>query len=154
MPSRGRVQRLIRDIEAAFGDEAPPPYDRGLDRLSPEDRGPFRRRRWQDIVSPKLPYDGVFFFGDRAFRYYLPAYLVTALRWPSRAGNLRSAAISSLVAPGPSDTELAEFRVRMDAFTPAQKRVVREFLLAEQERDPIDREVSRALRRYWKTAEE
>lgn len=150
--TRAAVQRLVGRIEAAFPEAAPPPYDPSLDMLSPEDRTPFRRRRWRDIVTDRLPYDAVFFFDDEPFRYYLPAYLVTALRWPRRAANVRSSSVASLVAPGPGDPELARFRARMDAFTPDQKQVIRDFLLCMQAFDRIDPRAGRALRRYWNAA--
>ncbi len=150
--SRTAARRLIKQIEIAFSDTSPPPYALPLEQLCPEDSMMFRSRRWQDIVTYRLPYDAVFFFDDESYRYYLPAYLVTALRWPRRAANVRSGSIASLLPPSKKDPELSEFRSRMDAFTQEQKRIIREFLIFMQEFDQIDPRAKKALRRYWNTA--
>jgi len=145
------VRALIARIESAFPDAPPPPFDRRLDNLVPEDAAVFRRTRWRAIVSDKLPYDAVFFFSDRQLRYYLPAYLVAALRWPRRAakGNLHRALVGSLVAPRRNDPDRAAFFARMDPLALEQKRVVRACLWQFAAEFPCDPEAPRALRRYW-----
>jgi hypothetical protein len=146
------VQRLIAAIEDSFPDAEPPPYDKGLNHLLPEDAAVFRRTRWPAIVSARLPYDAVYFFSsDEAFRYYLPAMMVTVLRWPRRAANLMTAVLTMLDPPRRTDPEHASFFVRMDAFTPEQKRAVRDFLVYLDERCS-ESKAPHALRVYWRSA--
>jgi hypothetical protein len=151
-PMAPAVRGLILQIESAFPDAPPPPYDRGLDHLLPEDAAVFRRTRWRTIVSARLPHDAVYFLADEAYRYYLPALMVTALRWPRRAGNLRDSTLSSLLAPRPSDPERAAFSTRMDAFTLEQRQAILAFLVHLDVPGSIDPRASRARRRYWNAA--
>jgi hypothetical protein len=141
------VNERIASIEAAFPDAPPPPFDQGLLHLTVKDARVFRRTRWRAIVAPRLPYDAVYFFGDESYRYYLPALMVTALRWPRRAENLLHSTVSSLVPPGSRNPERPRFHTRMDAFSPAQRRAIAEFL--EYAGDGLDALERQRAMRYW-----
>jgi hypothetical protein len=140
------VHQRIASIEAAFPEAPPPPFDRSLLHLMVKDARMFRRKPWRAIVTPRLPYDAVYFFGDESYRHYLPALMVTALRWPRRAENLLHSTVSSLVPPGSRNPERPRFHTRMDAFSPAQRRAIVEFL---EHVGGLDAPEHQRAMRYW-----
>lgn len=156
--SKKQQAELVQKIEAAFAD-AVYPGDDNLVNLYHDDvfcqecaeiHKTFKGRRWQTITKDVLTrnHEAVFLFRPDAYRYYLPAFLIAALRQLKTSDNLPPSTVFSL---SPIDKETDYFKSRIRGFTAEQKQVIREFLELYAQNTAIshDKALKKALR-YWR----
>lgn len=144
---------IAKGIESAFADIPYPGDDNIVERLIVDGRemgdpereeiaDAFRGKPWRDLPREVIlyHYDSLPFLTLEAFRYYLPAYLITAL---NEDGLNRDFVVFNL-----------NFPERCNGFSPQQKLAVRAFLeyvrrVSESTGDPLQKHTTTALDRYW-----
>jgi hypothetical protein len=101
-----RLEKLIQQIEAAFaGMEQPGDEEIVPDLRQLEDNFDLKGRHWRELsVADILRHNGSpFVFAPVAYRFFLPAYLLAALRDPQGADVAVGSIISSLTKPDIAD---------------------------------------------------
>lgn len=163
----GRQSRLIARISAAFADVELPATDVPLAR-SPgyliNSLTELQGLRWHEI-TPRMAFlhaEVLFVLSPEAFPYYLPAFMVAAVREDDPAAPIGEAVLCALFPPLERDEPArARFEEQVSRLSRSQVEVVREFLhfLAERdtaEYEDIEDEViptpQAALHRYWARA--
>jgi len=104
---------VLKTIEAAFGDTAPPAPDELCATSGDEafeDAEPFQGRHWRSMDPDVLEAhrDVLFWFTPEAFHYYLPSFLKAGLEQPGAVFVIN---LLQLLRP-PDDRTLAAFRRR------------------------------------------
>ncbi len=151
------IESLEADIRLAFDDRSPP-TDEQL--LHPDCRDDVDIQQfyggvaWQDMDDAMIVYNyaapGA--FSPKAYRYYLPAYLIWALRNPDNIEYVSEAFLISL-DPGTELEMLHEFRKsKFELLTREQKSVVKKFLNYFGNNRDLAEFAENALRNYWDEA--
>ncbi len=125
---------LIKRIESAFREEKYPGDD-GLTHGSSMEAvevGDFlRARRWQDLRLGELArnHASLFFMTPEALRYYIPAFLVAAVRDYDDSDQIPSSLLSLLSPFALNDSDYqTRFRQRYELFNDSQRDAIRAFL--------------------------
>jgi len=106
---------LVRALVAAFSDlEKPIRIVRGSFADAPEVRGAFRGKHWRDIVCTVGPANGwcLSVMTPKAYRFYLPGYILAAIERYKEADVAVDALINGLVKPDPADSPYGRERAR------------------------------------------
>jgi hypothetical protein len=125
----------------------------------------FSGKAWQSLRPSLLEYwyDALPLFTPDALHYYLPAYLVLALKNPIKYCNIWERTISNLCPPKqiPPDednwlndfgeTQYEYFIHRMQGYTSEQKAAIANYLRYQQ-RDEPNQDFSSAIH-WWETSE-
>lgn len=159
-PNRQR-EELIRKIEEAFADSQYPGddrlvYDRSGRHFECEEIAKdFRGKDWREIPLETLRYhsDSLFFFTSKAYKFYLPAYLMASIRSYREADIISSNVVYSLTYPEETGTKMELFIDRTNCFSSTQKLAIRsflEFLLAQHSNDFPLGDLNIALDRFWR----
>ncbi len=147
-------KELIARIRAAF-DAAPAPADDEL--LHPQCMDDcdvlqfYGGLRWQDMTDEMVVYNyaAPTVFSPKAFRHYLPAYLIWALGHPD-SPEYAGEAILRALDPGTDAELLHDFRKsHFDALDPEQVAVVKAFLWAMSARPSLAEYADAALVNHW-----
>jgi hypothetical protein len=155
-------QQLTQQIEAAF---APGVYpgDEGLVDLYHSGSyceecaavaALFRGQDWRTLTKDRLVQnrDSLLLFQPAAYRFYLPAYLVAALKHWNDFDTFNSSVVMSLTPPNPQEGLDEFFSNRVTEFTSEQKNVIRAFLKMYVETRPTtlgyNKSAWKALR-FW-----
>ncbi len=146
---------VIRAIEMAFA-KNPCPADDGLLHPQCMDDGDIKdfygRTTWLDVPDEIIDYNNasLCFFSPEAYRFYLPAYLIWALRiFDSSDSWTVDSTIYSLT---PGEGDLRQFSLSKYALLDAaQRRAVLAFLeyLAEHGSGKVDQEAIQVAMNYW-----
>lgn len=145
---------LIARIRAAF-EAAPLPGDDEL--LHPDCMDDcdilqfYGGVRWQDMTDEMVVYNyaAPTAFGPKAFRHYLPAYLIWTLRHPD-SPEYAGEAILRALDPGTGSEWLHDFRKsHFDALAPDEVAVVRAFLWEMSRRPSLAEYAEAALVNHW-----
>jgi hypothetical protein len=148
---------VVAEIDAAFSSAPWPPPHRIIqnrrDIESQEIASILKANHWRD-----LPFDTVFqlrdslpFLSPEAFRFYLPAYMITAIRHYEDADTLPEYVVYQLASPADNTTEKHWFLQNAIGLTIEQRRAVVSFLEYMEKKHGADfpnGEPQRALR-YW-----
>jgi hypothetical protein len=157
------ADRVVAQIERAFADVVYPGDDHlvydasGYHLEAAEIATAFRGRHWRDVplATLKRESSGLFFMTPAAYRFYLPAYLIAAIRAYDETDTLPGSVVFSLTAAPAEDPGRAEsFRARVADLTPSQRDAIRsflEFLAAEHGRDFPLGDIERALDSSWRS---
>jgi len=129
------AEQLQHEIEAAFANVQYPGDERlvydasGYHLECNEVLAAFKGKHWKDVSLETLLYhsDGVYSFTPEAYRFYLPAYLLAGSLDYDRADMIPFTVVMSLIPP-PDARDLTNYRLRMEGFTPGQRRVIKSFL--------------------------
>ncbi len=151
---------VISAIRDAFSEEKYPGDRRIMydDRLHPDPecriiRKELRGKKWQELDQQGLMCNhssSFHFFSSMGYRYYLPAYLITALE--HNASLLCDNIVWSLKCPPVSSDEYGRFQDRHSALKKRQKESVRMFLayMKNSAKEPDQRkDALLALDSYW-----
>lgn len=147
-------EELVARICSAFGD-APRPGDDEL--LHPDCMDDcdilqfYGGVRWQDMTDEMVIYNyaAPTAFSAKAFRYYLPAFLIWTLRNPGSPEYAGEALLRAL-DPGTSAELLHDFRrSHFDALDPDEVAVVREFLRKMSGHPALAEYAEAALVNHW-----
>ncbi len=111
----------------------------------------FSGKKWSELPVEFLRYNAsaLVFFTDKAFYYYLPAYLIACIT-DYKVADIVPLDVIILLFPDEKFKDTFERRIRL--FTLEQKRVIREFLLymdAAHRDDFVKITPHRALHKYW-----
>lgn len=153
-----RLDALRRQIESAFDSGPPPAEDRigynPYDWESQELTQTFKGRHWKELTPAELHDNSISFTSAEGFRYYLPAYLMSAL---TDYGDLLPHTVYGLMLPEdtlPPEESLRPWKLeRFEGLSPEQKHAVRGFL--EYARDEFSmyftmgQQPALALAQYW-----
>ncbi|MBE7456520.1 MAG: hypothetical protein HS102_07815 [Planctomycetia bacterium] len=93
----------------------------------------FLGKGWLDVSKETIRYNhtALFFFSDDAFRYYLPAFMMAAIKNEDDddSGMIIASVVSALTGPLDIDSpEKQRFLRRMKGFNVAQSKVIIEYL--------------------------
>lgn len=159
--SRRRERKLLAErIRRTFADLRKPSGEPILDGFDgSSDAEPalvaFGGRPWEDLLEPDLLFvhsAGLIALRPPHFRYYFPAYLLTAVE-PARSPTSSFSGVEDVVgycwvpeADAVADNRL--FSERMGAFTPQERALIRD-VLEYLGRVEGRQRARRALRRYW-----
>jgi hypothetical protein len=156
-------EQVESTVTGAFSD-TPHPEERIVSNPShweaAEIQNDFKGKHWRDIIDPTFlrEHRTLYYFSPGGFRYYLPAYLIGLLRFPTEAVEWSDEVLVALYPPAHSvNTWLPRWDERMKVLDPVQKRAVRlflEYLLATEPElwrttDPPGNELELALANYW-----
>ena len=154
MPLRPQIRdAALAKIESAFAGLSPPGDDW---LLHPDCRDDgdiaafYGAPRWQDLAGDVIVhnYAAPSFFSAEAFRYYLPAFMVWALRNPERPDYVIEATLRAF-DPGVEGGPLQAFqRSKFALFTPDQRQAVAGFLEAFRS-DPLLGPIAAEALRHW-----
>ncbi|WP_193366904.1 DUF6714 family protein [Pelagibius marinus] len=153
-PDPYAVESAVEEIEAAFGDLAPPGDDALLHPRCMDDNDIaefYGAPRWQDLPGDFLVrnYAAPSFFSAEGFRYYLPAFMVWSLKHAESPEYLAEATLRAF-DPGEAEAPLHDFAVSKFAlFDTAQRRAVAAFLEAFRGEGELG-EIAEAALKYWK----
>jgi hypothetical protein len=151
---------VIRDIGAAFADVAYPGDDQlvydnsGRHLECTQVREVFRGRSWRDLDLETLRRNAsaLFFFTPAAYRYYLPAFLIAAVRDFERADVIPDTIVCTLKKPKDSGEDAMLFQQRIEGLSEPQRNAVRSFLshlaTTHAGSDPLG-DYQDTLRSYW-----
>jgi hypothetical protein len=160
--SEQRRQQLVQKIEDAFavgvypGDEhlVDLYHDGSFCEECAAVAGLFRSKDWRVMTKDALAQnrDSLMVLLPAAYHYYLPAYLMAALKHWNDFDTFKSSVVSSLTPPEPQE-ELDEFFAsRVTGFTPEQKAAIRDFLRLYMDTRPTtlayDKGAWKAMR-FW-----
>lgn len=150
------IQSAIQEIETAFAGLTPPADDKLLHPQCMDDvdikdfyGGPDAWTLSDDMIIGN--YAASSGFSAEAFQYYMPAFMVWALKHPD---TVEYAPESTLFALDPASTgpDLRDFQVSKYAlFTPAQRQAVVAFLEAFTQDSDLGEMAENALANYWST---
>lgn len=158
MKHRSRQPTLKHEVSAAFEDLKYPGHDRVLDPDSHPGRidevEGYLGREWHTLDDDFLNMhtEGLSFFSRDAFAYYVPAFLLHALRSIHHPGDAVGSLIHSLDAGRPGSSLRAWKTARFNTMTQPQRIVIAKVLarIAEKSADLSDRkQAATALDRYW-----
>lgn len=130
-------EQLILDIEEAFsrtqypGDEMIVYDNSGFHLECQKIKEDFKGKDWRALPLNLLKYhaEGLFFFTDESFRFYLPAYLIASIRFYSRVDIIPHMIVRSLTAPKEQGPRMEQFTNRINKFNQSQKTVIRKFII-------------------------
>jgi hypothetical protein len=148
------VDRAAAAIEAAFGGLTPPGDAALLHPLCRDDNDIaefYGAPDWHALPGELLVrnYAAPAFFSAAGFRYYLPAFMVWALRNAASPEYLAEATLRAF-DPGRESDPLYGFQVSKFAlFDTAQRRAVVTFLESFREDDDLGPLAEAALQNYW-----
>ncbi len=159
------TESVREDIAAAWAEEAYPGDDRIAYNTSARQEecnqvtGFFRGKHWRDITLESLAeeYGGdgaacLAFMTPEAYRFYLPAYMLISIDHPGTGDVLADAAVGSLAPwPDPTPRLQAWWAERVSDFSPAQRKVIVEFLRFLRERYAWGPPQLAAALRYWES---
>lgn len=146
--------KLAARIRAAFTDKTPPADDELLhpDCMDDGDVQEFYGGvDWRDMTDDMVAYSyaAPSFFSPAAFRYYLPAFMLSALRDKDRKV-YASESILMHLDPGTEAETLHAFRLsKFDALTAPQIAVIRDFLLHMSGDPELGEFADAALINHW-----
>lgn len=154
MPSTQQIRdAVLAEIESAFAGLSPPGDDRLLHPDCRDDGdiaafygGP----RWQDLAGDFIVrnYAAPSFFSAEAFRFYLPAFMVWALKHPDSPDYVIEATLRAF-DPGAEGEPLQAFQAsKFSLFTPAQRAAVAAFLEAFRA-DPLLGPIAADALKHW-----
>lgn len=148
------IKAAIQEIETAFAGLTPPDDHALLHPQCMDDGdikdfygGPDAWSLSDDMIIGN--YAAPSFFSAEAFQYYMPAFMVWALKHPD---TVEYAPESTLYAldPGSASPDLRDFQVSKYAlFTPAQRQAVVAFLKAFTQDSDLGEMAESALANYW-----
>ncbi len=98
----------------------------------------FQGKHWRDISLDTLVLnrDHLPFFAPRAYRFYLPAFLIASILHFEKVDVLKNNTLYSLTPPLPEDSWYSSFHEQVSGFEPAQRHVIRVFLKLYAKLDP------------------
>src|SRR5258706_231926 len=129
-------EQLAEIVQKAFASSKYP----GDDRLVYDNSGAhlecnqvadaFRGRHWSDLPMSFLRSnaDSIFFFTPEAYRFYLPAYLLAAIRSFREADIIPDNIVHSLTLPATERPGRQRFEARVQEFNEQQRLAIKKFL--------------------------
>jgi len=154
-------EELRKRIEDAFS-MSPYPGDKNLaedpkDLESKQVARVFQGKKWEEVdldflERPGAHLSALFFFSDVAYHYYLPAYLLVSVQEKACDYGTRADVLCALTRRAEPGLRLW-FDKRHACLTPAQKKVIREFLLFTEdfsEYESARKDATQALDSYWR----
>lgn len=149
------IERLVEEIEAAFGDLPLPAeedlvYDNsGYHLECNQVRETFRGRHWRELTTEFLRADcqAIFFFSPVGFRFFVPAFVRASIQDYENADRLPDVVVHSLEAPQIPGL-VSTHQARLRALTARQRRALESslsFLLRKHGEDFMPGEIEGAL---------
>jgi hypothetical protein len=136
--SEQRRAQLAQQIEAAFSVTVYPGDDHLVDLYHSGSfceecaavAGLFRGCDWRALTKDVLVQnrDSLLLLRPAAYRFYLPAYLIAALKHWNDFDTFNSSVVVSLTPPNPQEGLDEFFSSRVAELTPEQKTVIRDFV--------------------------
>lgn len=151
-----RIAILLHDISCGFPKGPPPKYGEITVETTWDGAGissDFEGKGWWEISADLLRdnYDALPLFTARAYRYYLPAYLINALSDFTPRNLVLEFAVYSL---SPTKTKSDDPRIseRRSQFSTSEKALIRRFLsliLEDENMYGLFNDAELALRKFW-----
>ncbi len=151
-----RISILLHDIDFGYPKETPPKYGEITVETTWDGAGissDFDGKGWWEISADLLQanYDALPLFTARAYYYYLPAYLINALRDFSPRNYVLEFVVYSL-SPTKTKSDDPSISERRNQFSTSEKALIRRFLLLILEDENmflLFNDAERGLRKFW-----
>ena len=149
---------VIAELTTAFADLAQPgelvPATPWRDLEREDLQADFAGRHWNSLDAAFLRRhaDSLPLLSAAAFRFYLPAYLLAAVRIPEQVDLVPFAVVRGLTEPASDSPQRSWFHERVDPLTAPQRRAIRhalEYLSAAQPELFVLDEQRNVLRASW-----